>query len=334
MACSLHKISLWRRWLIRGLALMLALLIADYVLYPHLSGIGGRSMDRGENGLWLRYEWYFGRKSDGEIRELAHRLAERRIRYAYFHVRHITWDGTLRYRYPGNARHLVTLLRRETPQVRPIAWVYAGNVRRAPGLAEVDLRNASVRRAMVDEARWLVDECGFDGVQWDYEICPDEDPQFLALMQETRAALPPEKLLSTATAMWAPRPFRHWGWSDQYFSQVAATCDQLAVMCYDTGMYLPRAYAWLVRQQAIHVTQAVQRRNPRCRVLFGLPTYARGGLSHHPHSENIRMALKAIREGMSDARAAPSVFAGVAPFADYTTQPEEWETYRRLWLRR
>jgi len=30
--------------------------------------------------------------------------------------------------------------------------------------------------------------------------------------------------------------------------------------------------------------------------------------------------------------AATEAFAGVAPFANYTTQPEEWETYRALWL--
>jgi hypothetical protein len=44
------------------------------------------------------------------------------------------------------------------------------------------------------------------------------------------------------------------------------------------------------------------------------------------------MALKGVREGMADPRAETSVFAGVAPFADYTTQAEEWEVYRALWL--
>jgi Glycosyl hydrolases family 18 len=319
-----------RRW---GRALLvLLLLLADYALYPHLSPVGGPSGNRGENGLWLRYRWYFGQRSVAEVRTLARRLTEQQIRYAYFHVRHICRDGTLRYHYPAAARRLVAALHRDAPSVRVIAWVYAGNRRHAPELQEVDLANTAVRRRMVAEARWLVTECGFDGVQWDYEICEDGDPHFLALLRETRAALPRGKLLSVAAPVWLPAPFQRWGWSEGYFARVAADCDQLAVMCYDTGIYLPRGYVWLVHQQAVTVTRAVAHGNPRCRVLLGLPTYGRGGLSHHAYAENLRLALKGVREGLADPRAGRSVFAGVAPFADYTTQPDEWKTYRKLWL--
>ncbi|MBI3911268.1 MAG: hypothetical protein HY320_10085 [Armatimonadetes bacterium] len=312
-----------------GLALPFLLLLLDYLTYPHLAGIGGRTFNTGENGLWLRYTWYFGDTRDAEIRLLARQLQERQVRYAYFHVRFIARDGRLRFRYPEPARRLVTALHRDAPSVKVIAWIYAGH---QPPLGEVNLANAAVRRTMVREARWLASECGFDGVQWDYEVCADGDPYFLALMRETRTALPPGKILSAAVPLWVPAPFRQRGWSESTFAQVAATCDQLAVMCYDSAMYLPRAYVWLVRQQAIRVTRAVARSNPRCRVLLGVPTYGRGPISHHAYAENIRLALKGVREGLASPRADPSVFAGVAPFADYTTQPEEWETYRQLWL--
>jgi len=187
---------------------------------------------------------------------------------------------------------------------------------------------------MVREAVWLVDECGLDGVQWDYEFCSDGDADFLALMRRTRSALPGGKLLSAAVPMWRARLLRHWGWSEDYFAQVAQTADELVVMCYDSGHYLPRGYVHLVRQQAIRVTRAVARGNPECRVLLGLPTYPdeNSFLSHHAHAENIRLGLKGVREGMSDLRAEPSVFAGVALFANWVTEPEEWQTYRDLWL--
>jgi hypothetical protein len=317
--------------------LLALLLLGDYVLYPHLARPRGRSFNRGENGLWLRYHWYFGRRSEAQVKELARRLRERQIRFAYFHVRHITKDGRLRCQYPAAARGLVAALHRDAPDVKVMAWVFAGNRRLIhTGVGEVDLSNASVRRRMVEEAHWLVTACGFDGVQWDYEICESGDPHFLRLMQETRAALPPAKLLSAAVPMWLPGPLsrRGWGWSEADFTRVAATCDQLAVMAYDSGLYLPRAYVTLVRAQAVHVTRAVARGNMRCKLLFGLPTYGRGGPSHHARAENLRLALKGVREGLADSRAERSVFAGVAPFADYTTQPEEWETYRELWLHR
>lgn len=116
------------------------------------------------------------------------------------------------------------------------------------------------------------------------------------------------------------------------YPRLAAECDQVTVMAYDTAMALPRAYVWTVRQQAIRVTRAVARGNPECRVMIGVPTYGKGPPSHFPWSENIKMGLKGAREGLAHPDAAPRAFAGVAPFADYTTQPEEWATYRRLWL--
>ncbi|HEU4751913.1 MAG TPA: glycosyl hydrolase family 18 protein [Armatimonadota bacterium] len=319
-----------------ALFLALALLLAlDYALYPALSSVGGPSGDHARNGLWLRYAWYLGRHPDSEIRLLARRLRREHIRYAYFHVRHVTADGRLRYRSPGTARRLLRLLRAEAPEVRAVAWIYAGN-NGMGGLPVVRLEDPAVRRRMAAEAAWLVRECGFDGVQWDYEVCRDGDPHLLSLLQETRraldAAVPGRNttaLLAVSTPMWVPRPFRRWGWSEGYFARVAAECDQIAVMAYDSGLYLPRAYAWLVRQQAEHVPRAAALSNPGCGVLIGVPTYARGGLSHHAHAENVEVALKAVRSGLP----AGGGVQGVALFADYTTQPDEWAAYRRLWLR-
>lgn len=330
MVSNKRKQRVLRRWIIGVVALLLAFLAIDYFAYPYGTRIGGRGFNQGENGLWLRYWWYFGQRSDAEAQQLAKRLLDEQIRYAYFHVRYITTDGTLKFHYPKAARKLVTSLHQADPSVKVIAWIYAAN---EVGVGEtVNLASQKVRQVMVGEALWLVTEGGFDGVQWDYEICRNEDPDFISLLRETRAALPKGKWLSTATAMWLPPPFRQWGWSEAYFSKVAATCDDIAVMCYDSCCYLPRMYVWLIGQQAVRVTRAVARGNPRCRVLFGVPTYHRGGRSHHPRAENLRLAIRGVRQGLSNPDAKLSVFAGIAPFADYTTQPEEWRIYQQLWL--
>lgn len=307
---------------------LLVLLLLDYIVYPHLAHPIGHSFNRGENGLWLRYTWYFGEQTD--FAGLAQRLETEQIRYAYFHVRDTTQEGKLRYHRPDTARRLVPQLHRQAPTVKLIAWVYAGN---RAGRGGVDLSKPEVRKAMVQEAVWLVTVCGFDGVQWDYEICPSGNADFLRLLRETRAALPPGKLLAAAVPLWMPPPLCRFGWREADFGEVARVCDQMAVMCYDSGCYLPRSYVWLVHQQVVHVTRAVARRNPQCRVLFGVPTYGSGGLSHHAPAENIGMALLGVREGMADPKASPSVVAGVAPFADYTTQESEWQTYQSWWCR-
>lgn len=319
-----------RCWIAGALLLLVALLLADYWLYPRLAPIGGRSFNTGENGSWLRYTWYFGEEQE-DVGVLAARLKQQQIRYAYFHVRFIHKDGTLAFRHP-EVKVLLNRLRARLndPSIKLLAWIYAGNERALTG---VDIADTAVRRNMVREAKWLVQTCGFDGVQWDYEICEDGNRHHLSLLRETRAELPPGKMLSVCTAMWLPGPFGSWGWSDEYFEQVAATCDQVAVMAYDSALYWPRHYVWLVRQQVLHVTQAAIRGNPRCRVLIGVPTYEDGGPSHHLYSENIRMALKGVREGVTLAGPHRAAFAGVAIFADYSTDSAEWQTYRELWLR-
>ena len=222
-------------------------------------------------------------------------------------------------------------LHEAAPDAQSIAWVYVGNAR---GQGKVELSRPAVRQAMVAEAQWLVTSCGFDGVQWDYEICESGDGDFLALLRETRRALPPGKTLAIASAVWLPRPLQKWGWSESYCAQAARECDQITVMCYDTGFYSPRSYVWLVGQQAQRIPHAAAAANPRCRVLLGLPTYGPGFLSHNPRAENIEMALRGVREGLNAPGANNAGFAGVALFADYTTELDEWQTYERFWLQR
>ena len=316
-------------WIAGIVILLVALLAADYFLYPRFSKIGGRSFNTGQNASWLDDSWYRGNAKESP-KQLIQQLAQHQIRDAYFHVRYIKKDGTLRFHNAAFARHLTDAMHRDAPDIKSIAWIYIGNER---GLTGVDLGNIQVRKMIVLQVLWLIEECGFDGVQLDYEICPDGDKDFLALLTETRKALPKGKLLSVATPMCLLPPFRKFGWSEKYFSQVAASCDQIAVMCYDSGVYWPRLYVWLVRQQAIRVTQASAKSNPQCRVVLGIPTYEKGGLSHHAYAENIRMALKGVREGLDSPNAKLSAFQDVSIFADYTTDKDEWETYRDLWLK-
>lgn len=330
-----------RRTLLRRLLVAIGIgaggIAVDYFAYPY-GRYGARSFNRGENGLWLRYTWYFGEKTDGkktplsdtDYAELAGRLRREQIRYGYFHVRSIQRDGSLEYRFPLTARHLTTRLHDLTPDTKLLAWIYAGN---RSGAGSVDLSKPDVRKKMLQEASWLVDECGFDGVQWDYEICSENEPGFLELLRETRSALPRGALLSVATPLNMPWPLGALGWSERYYGAVAHECDQICVMCYDSGMWLPRSYAWLVHRQAVRVSRAVQAGDPRCRLMLGIPTYEDRRGSHNPAAENIRIALKGVRDGLADTTARPEVFAGVALFADYTTDADEWHTYEDLWLR-
>ena len=298
--------------------------LADYAFYPWGKPISAPTGDRGTNGLWLRYTHYFGEKSEEETKTLARDLRTRRVHWAYFHVRDVQKNGELRFRRPREARQLLRQIRRENPNVRCLAWVFVDSSAVAPSRPDV-------RRQLVQEALWLVNTCGFDGVQWDYESCPSGDESFLDLLDETRKALPRTATLGVCAPAWLPFGER-FGWSEAYISKVAARCDQVAVMCYDTGFFTPRAYIWLTRQNVVRFTRAVRMGNPKGMLMLGVPTYGPGLRSHNPRAENLENALRGVREGLADSGAARENFAGVAPFADYTTDDGEWEVWRRDWL--
>ena len=126
--------------------------------------------------------------------------------------------------------------------------------------------------------------------------------------------------------MWLPSPLGAYGWSEAYFGQIARQCDEIAVMAYDSALYFPRHYAFLIQQQVIRVPRAVKSANPSCRVLLGVPTYEKGGASHWRGAENLAMALRGARQGQPKAEHG---LDGIALFADSTTDAGEWALWRR-----
>ena len=109
--------------LARVLTLLVFALTFDYWVYPYGAPMPAHSANVGENGLWLRYSWYFGEYSQAEVDALPARLKDDQIRYAYFHVRSTQHDGSLKFHCPDQARKLTSTLHRTVPGVKAIAWV-------------------------------------------------------------------------------------------------------------------------------------------------------------------------------------------------------------------
>lgn len=109
--------------------------VIDYWAFPYGTGLPGTRPVASNNGLWLRYSWYFGEHSTQELNELGPRLRKDQITYAYFHVRNIDRNGRLVYRKEKSAIGLNEALSRSAPTVKRIAWIYAGN-READGLVD------------------------------------------------------------------------------------------------------------------------------------------------------------------------------------------------------
>lgn len=308
--------------------------IIDCASYLELNPPAGASFNTGKNGIWLRYLWYFGKKTENEKDDLVRRLSQNQMRYAFFHVRGTDSHGNMLFKYQKQGRELVDFMHKRMPQTRVIAWLYVPSNFGRDG---VDLKDLRSRKNLAASCKWLVEDCGFDGVQIDYEFFPNDETNFSDLLDETRAVIGLEKLLSVATPMWYPGAL--WGWDSQHFTDVAEHCDQIAVMGYDSWFYHPRAYVWLMEQQVIQVTRAVSAANSkqsarRCKVLIGIPVYDtdKGTPAHLTFSENIVTALKGVRQGLQSPQAVPTVFEGVAPFAEYTMDDDEWNQFKQYWL--
>jgi len=327
-----QRLIRWFAWI--GLIVLVAVvgLLLDFFLYPRYALPTGPSRNQGENGLWLRYTWYFGRYTPQNEQAMVQRLQSAGVRYAYFHVLSVDGTGVLKYHKKDTADKLTSYMHKASPRTKLYAWVYAGN---REGLGQVDLTNPQTRRNMTKEAVWLTKDCGFDGVQWDYESCDSNDAGFVQLLRATRAAIGSKKLISVASPLRMPDAVSgRLGWSDAYFEKISKLCNQICVMGYDSGMVTPRSYVALMRMETICVTADVNRGNPKCRVLMGIPSYGDGTRSHNPYSENIRFALTGVRNGAANKAARPGVLAGVAVFADYTTNYGEWLQYQALWPRK
>jgi hypothetical protein len=282
------------------------------------------------NGAWLRYYWYRGKHNEQQWLSMLERLKSHKVRYAYFHVLGVNPDGRLQYHQLKEARQITSRVHQSCPDTECIAWVYVPSDFASSG---VDLSKKASRIALHKEAQWLIEDCGFDGVQWDYEFAPNDDKRFLDFLSESRALIPRDKLLSIATPM--SYPLTMYGWNDAYFKKVAPYVDQIAVMSYDSFLYLPRAYGALVARQVVHVSRDAAQTNPACKIIIGLPTYEDRTFAHQSFCESFANSLRGFEQGLRDyvklqnggKQDGLNNIEGVAVFADYTTDEEEWKLF-------
>jgi hypothetical protein len=66
---------------------------------------------------------------------------------------------------------------------------------------------------------------------------------------------------------------------------------------------------------------------------MGVPTYDDEMPHHKLDIERIDVALRGVNEGLSRS-SSPGAFKGVALYASWTTDAQEWAAYDALWLGR
>jgi hypothetical protein len=228
-------------------------------------------------------------------------------------------------------RRFRAVARQAAPDLKVLPWV--GGLRvgyRRHRTGTVDLTDLSQRQRIVAECRGLMDE-GFDGVHVNIEPVANGDDNFLSLLRALRTAVGGGIVSVSAIR---PGPMELPGapnflWSPAYYARVAGEADQVVVMAYDTALPTPILYRRYMAYVARTVDSTLSR-SSRARVLVGIPTYDQTGLMHRIAVENPENALLGLVAGLR-GRTGGGTFEGVALYAGWTTDAQEWATYERLW---
>lgn len=331
----LFKRPPWRT--VVPLTVLLAMGVLAYACWTPGKRIRDGRHDLDRNGIWIQHGWlgddgWFQRngrdrtrfRSDAHVQALETTLRAHHIRYVYPHLCPADSNGRIP---PVDAEQTKRLLR-QFQAYRVLPWI--GGVRDSDCYPD----SPAWRKEFVRSAVELLREYpSLAGVQVNIEPMPSGDADFLTLLRELRRALPPGKLLSVAAypppTRWHPFPEVHW--DKAYFQKVAAEADQLAVMMYDTGIRVPKRYQQVLRTWTAQVLDW----SAPAEVLLGVPDYDDVGVGyHHPEAGNLPNALLGVHAGLSDRASRPEHYAGVAIYSEWQTDPDEWQTWTKEFLRR
>lgn len=304
-----------------------------YFAYVPAGDADPHPFNHDRNAVWLEHRWLERPHSEEEMVELLEMLQRRGIAYAYPHLIPFDEKGTLSPHDREQMRAFLALSREVAPDLRILPWVgglRVGYKRQRRGT--VSLPDLTQRQRMVAEVRGLIDE-GFDGIHLNIEPINNGNVEYLALLRALKTAVGPGRVLSLAAIRPGPIGIPvapNFVWSPDYYARVASVADQIVIMAYDTAIPTPPLYRRYLAWATASVAGALVASGSDARVLMGVPTYEDFGLFHRRDVETLDNALLGVVEGLRGLGAG-GTFEGVALYAEWTTDPEDWEAYERVW---
>jgi hypothetical protein len=329
--------------LLVGNVLVIAFLCSAYTLWqPGLTISDGRD-NKNRNALWMGHGWFGADiwyrenkrinqqnfRSSASIEKLAAVCAQNGISDVYPHLCPTEPSGAIA---PWQDQQIERFLD-NAPKLRVLPWIGG----RLDGTAQI---SSKLWRAkfIASMTKLLRAHPRLAGVHLNFEPWNSEDGAMLVMLDEVRAALPPGKKLSLSAYPPPERfyPFRR-AWSDAYFQQVAARCDQMALMSYDSSAQHTKIFQWFMARWTRRCLELTQNSPRKTRILMGVPSYEDpgtpwGATYHNPNVENIENSLSGIHRGLSEWKTTPSHFQGVAIYSEWVTSQEEWALFRRGWV--
>jgi len=325
----------WRT-LIPSLGILLILALGWTLWSPGKSVRDGQH-DLGTNAIWLQHGWlgddaWFERydkdpslfRSSERIQELAKRMDQHGMTTLFPHLCPCDPKGPIAEVDAEQTERFLDAF----PESRVLPWI--GGVYESHAFPAQELWRKRFIASVLD---LLEAHPRLAGVHVNIEPMPSGNPNFLLLLEELKAAMPADKLLSVAAypppTRWHPFPEVHW--EEAYYREVAKRVDQMAPMMYDTSIQFPKFYQQLMASWS----EEVLTWSEGTETFLGLPAYEDHGVGyHHPHVENLENALLGIHAGLTRSSELPPSYAGVAIYSDWVMDEQEWELFRNGFQRK
>jgi hypothetical protein len=287
----------------------------------------------GNDALWMGRIWAEGDYTSAQFGQMAGRIRDSGISDVYVFVGQMSQDGHLDPGKYAKAGRFLAAFHRALPRVRVSAWMSG-----VLGGGNISLESAATRSRIAASAAAVL-RAGFTGIHYDLEPVPSGDQDYLRLLQATSDLRPRPEPLSVSVPKLEPLPglrlpwqVAHIGpvfWTPAYLTAVSRHVDQVDLMAYDTTMPFASWYGGYVERQTELALAAVP---ATTRLLIGIPCYHYSNLAHDASAETVAAAVRGVQVALT-AKGARHRGFGVALFADYSSTPQDWDSYVSDWLR-
>lgn len=317
-------------WLIAIFAAMgivaIALIVRQILTNIEESNVTAKAND---NRTWLDEAWTLNPQSDEAIQTLVTQLKDSKIRVIYVPTGAWRLDGE--YRPHDYAESFRVQLKAADSNLRVLAWIWYQPSRHANEISETSL---------VNYARTVIDDWGYDGVQIRGFDIADGSESYARLIRAVGEITGEDHILSISappdhnpTDTDVPRGEGNpsISWNPRYKQRLAALVDEMVIFPFPSGLDSVADYETWVAYQVETYARDVALLDIDVKIIVALPVHGESFL-HDPLIENLTTATNGARQGIQDAGdAGKRMITGAALYSHEEASPQDWLDFQANW---